>query len=380
MLSRSIQSKPRIAVIIGTRPEAIKLAPLILLLRKEKWSECQVVVTGQHREMLEQVLATFGIKADHDLRVMRPAQTLGALSARLARRLDVLIEEEKPDIIVVQGDTTTVAIASYLGFCHRIPVAHVEAGLRTGDSRNPFPEEMNRRMASLLSTLHFCPSEQARTALLVEGVVPSSIHVVKNTVIDALFLAKSAKLPKPRTLARVDFNKPTILVTMHRRESFGEPMVEVCRAITEILASYSDAQVLLPLHKSPLVRNVVVPILSRHLRVHMVEPLDYPSFVYAMVNSRFIMTDSGGVQEEAPALGKPVLVLREKTERPEAVDAGAAMLVGTNRNAIVRIAGELLKGGALFRRMGRPRNIYGDGKASKRIAAVLRRQLLKKKK
>jgi UDP-N-acetylglucosamine 2-epimerase (non-hydrolysing) len=367
--------RKRIAVILGTRPEAIKLAPVILALRNEPWADCRVVVTGQHREMLDQVLSLFKIKPHEDLHVMRRAQSLGQLSVRLMAGLDKLLREQPPDLIIVQGDTTTVAVTSYLGFCHRIPVAHVEAGLRTNDRWSPFPEEINRRITSLLATIHFCPSEQAREVLLAENLSAGSIHLVRNTVIDALFLARSALRAKPRALAGVDFSKRTILVTMHRRESFGAPMEAICRAIAAVVAAHPEVRILLPVHKSPVVRQTVLPLLAPISGVHLVEPLDYQAFVYAMKECHFIMTDSGGVQEEAPALGKPVLVLRENTERPEAVRAGAALLVGTNEQAIVSAAEELLSGGALYRRMARPRNIYGDGKAAARIVDVLREEL-----
>ncbi|MCX7869135.1 MAG: UDP-N-acetylglucosamine 2-epimerase (non-hydrolyzing), partial [Terrimicrobiaceae bacterium] len=318
------------------------------------------------------VLEFFGIEPEADLAVMRREQTLVMLSARLLAALDRALDRLRPQLLIVQGDTTTVAMASYLGFCRRIPVAHVEAGLRTRDRWNPFPEEINRRIAGLTSSLHFCPMPRAREALLAEGIPGESIHVVGNTVIDALLAARGRLGQAPPALEGVDFQRPTIVLTMHRRESFGEPMAAVCRAVAAHLDTHPEMQVLFPLHKSPEVRRMVKPLLASVPRALLVEPLDYPSFVYAMMKCRFILTDSGGVQEEAPALGKPVVVLRKVTERPEAIEAGAAVLAGTDERAIVRLCRELAVDSPLYRRMARRREVYGDGRSSARIVRKVR--------
>lgn len=367
-----LQKRYRIAVVLGTRPEAIKLAPVILALRQEPWAECFVISTGQHREMLDPVLQFFGIEPVEDLKVMRKSQSLGRLSARLLHSLDRSLDRHHPDLLVVQGDTTTVAMASYLGFCRRIPVAHVEAGLRTRDPWNPFPEEINRRIATLTSTLHFCPVPRACEALRAEGVAEASISVVGNTVIDALLIARQRLKEAPPALSNVDFRRPTLVLTMHRRESFGEPMAAVCRAVAAHLRDHPETQVLFPVHKSPQVRGIVKPIFQGVERALLVEPLDYPSFVYAMTHCRFILTDSGGVQEEAPALGKPVVVLRKVTERPEAVDSGAAVLAGTDERKIREVCAELAVNSPLYRQMAKRRAVYGDGRSSSRIVRRLK--------
>ncbi len=363
-------------LIFGTRPEAIKLAPVALYLSSVPDLEPVITVTAQHRAMLDQVLRTFQISPDYDLNAIRPRQTLAALTQRLIARLDAVLVEAKPDAIVVQGDTTTTFAAALTAFYHRIPVVHLEAGMRTWDMGQPFPEEMNRVLTTRLSALHLAATRQARDNLLGEGVAKGSVFVTGNTVIDALqWTIEHHKVVSPRIADIRDSSRPLILVTAHRRESFGEPMREIALAVSDIAASNPELQVLFPVHLNPAVGDTVRPILGHLDNVRLTPPLEYPDFALMMQRAKVILTDSGGVQEEAPALGVPVLVMREKTERPEAVEAGASRLVGTNRQRITSAVSELLNDEAAYTAMARARNPYGDGQASARVVAALRHLL-----
>jgi UDP-N-acetylglucosamine 2-epimerase (non-hydrolysing) len=357
-----------ILCVVGTRPEAVKMAPVVLELRRRPWARVRVLATAQHRQMLDQVLGLFGIQPDVDLDLMRPNQGLADLTARMLTALDGTLEAEGPAAVLAQGDTTTVLTTALACFYRRIPFGHVEAGLRTGDLDYPFPEEMNRSVAGRLARLHFAPTESARANLLREGTDPASIHVTGNTVIDALLQVAAREAPLPEG---VPDGRRLILVTAHRRENFGEPLRQICRALRTLAERNPDVHVLYPVHLNPNVTDVVRPALGAHPRVTLCEPLDYLPFVAAMKRSTLILSDSGGVQEEAPALGKPVLVLRAETERPEAVEAGVVKLVGTSESAIVAEAQRLLDDPAAYRAMARGVSPYGDGHAAERIADVL---------
>jgi UDP-N-acetylglucosamine 2-epimerase (non-hydrolysing) len=367
----------RILTIFGTRPEAIKMAPVVTALAASPGVESRVCVTAQHREMLDQVLEIYAITPDHDLDVMRANQTLPALTAKLLTRLDDVLDREKPDAILVQGDTTSAFVAALAGFYRKIPVGHVEAGLRTYDLLRPWPEEMNRQVVSRLTSWHFAPTAMARDNLLAEKVPDERILVTGNTVVDAL-LQTVAHMERRRDLmqpiegrfADVGRDRRLLLVTAHRRESFGEPMERICRAIAR-LAARGDLDVVFPVHPNPAVRSAVDAILRGLPSVRLIDPLDYLSFVFLMNRSHLILTDSGGVQEEAPSLGKPVLVMREVTERLEAVHAGTVKLVGTDDEVIVGEATRLLDDAHAYQAMSRIGNPYGDGRAAGRIAAFL---------
>ncbi len=361
--------KKHIVCIVGTRPEAIKMAPVILELRRRENFRVTVLATAQHRQLLDQVLRLFGIVPDVDLNVMRPDQTLPELTARLITGLDETLGRLAPDIVLAQGDTTTVMAASMAAFYRRIPFGHVEAGLRTGDLFNPFPEEMNRVVAGRLARWHFAPTESSRENLLREGVRPESVHVTGNTVVDALLDVSSR--PGLEIGVPLDATKRLILVTSHRRENFGEPFLRICRAVRRITEQRENVEVLYPVHPNPNVSEVARRELGGCPRITLCEPLDYSPFVAAMKRAHLIVSDSGGVQEEAPALGKPVLVLRAETERPEAVDAGVVKLVGTDEDLIVREALTLLDDPAAYAAMARGASPYGDGLAAGRIADIL---------
>ena len=360
--------------IFGTRPEAIKLAPLVNKFSNHtKYFKTVVVVTAQHRQMLDQVLWLFRISPDHDLDIMVPDQTLAQVTARALTGLDELLAKEQPDFVFVQGDTTTTFTGALAAFYHRIPVGHVEAGLRTYDRYYPYPEEINRVMTSSLADLHFAPTAGASDNLLKENIPADHIQVTGNTVIDALLDVADQEYHFSEDLQRVFTEQGTrkILLTAHRRENHGGPMENICRAVLELLACFPDVEVVFPVHMSPRVRNTVFPLLGNHPRAHLIPPLDYQAFVNAMKNAYLILTDSGGVQEEAPSLGKPVLVLRETTERPEAVDAGTVKLVGTDSERIVAETGRLLNDTSAYKAMARAVNPYGDGLASERILNIV---------
>jgi len=362
----------------GTRPEAIKLAPVIReLARHPTKFEPIVLVTAQHRQMLDQVLRVFNIKPDYDLNLMRPGQFLADVTSAVLRGVERVLLRVRPDMVVVQGDTTSAFAAAMAAFYQQFPVGHVEAGLRTGDKYSPFPEEMNRRLISGIADLHFAPTRAAKRNLLTEGVPRSLIHVTGNTVVDALKATRLSKvgciLP---VLNGIASKQRVVLVTAHRRESFGQGFEHICRALRTLVARNPDIDVVYPVHLNPNVSKPVRAILAGVPRVHLIEPLEYLPFVRLMERSYLILTDSGGIQEEAPALGKPVLVMRGVTERPEAVEAGTAILVGTDPDVIVRATERLLRSDDVYRKMARARNPFGDGRASTRIAAVLRRFLL----
>ena len=369
---------PRMHVlsIFGTRPEAIKMAPLVTALRQEPRLQSTVCITGQHREMLAQVMELFDLQADHDLDVMRPSQTLNGLHARLVAGMDDLLQTVRPDCVLVHGDTTTAAACALAAFHRQIPVGHVEAGLRSGDIRSPFPEEMNRRFVDSVSTWLFAPTPSSRDALLLEHL-PGRIWVTGNTVIDAL-AATVARLQADAALGRtlverygwVDAGRRLVLVTGHRRENFGEGFRSICAAL-HTLAQRSDVQIVYPVHLNPQVRDIVTAELSGLANVHLVAPLEYLDFVWFMQRAHLILTDSGGVQEEAPYLVKPVLVMRDVTERPEAVAAGTVRLVGTSRERIVGETSRLLDDSATYADFCRRSNPYGDGHASQRIVDAL---------
>lgn len=361
-------------VLFGTRPEAIKLAPLIELLGRPGGPfHPKVVVTAQHREMLDQVLDLFQITPDYDLDIMSPNQTLFDVSARALRGFEEILIEEKPAIVLVQGDTTSSLMGALSAFYCQIPVGHVEAGLRSYDKYRPFPEEMNRRLVSHIADLHFAPTTLAAENLLREGVDKDKVFVTGNTVIDALRETVKKKRPYGNPLLdELDFKtRRLVLATAHRRENWGLPMKNICRALLTLVEWFSDIVVVFSVHKNPKVREVVEKMLSGQERIHLIEPLEYGPFCRLMSESHLILTDSGGIQEEAPSLGKPVLVLREVTERPEGVEAGTVRLVGVSAGKIAQEASRLLSDRGEYEKMSRAVNPYGDGKASARIVKIL---------
>lgn len=364
----------KISVVFGTRPEAIKLAPVILALKTNPQFDCRVCVTAQHREMLDQVLQVFGIVPDVDLNLMQPNQTLAGLTTRAIESLDHYFSEEQPDMVMVQGDTTTVFCAALSAFYHHIPIAHVEAGLRTFNLNSPWPEEANRVFTSHLADLHFAPTATSRDNLLREGVSSERIFVTGNTVIDALFIAleKIKATPPdisglPQYLMQQGSNDPLVLITGHRRENFGEGFKNICQAISQLASRFPNVTFVYPVHLNPNVQKPVYDLIAGHRNVHLISPLDYLPFVALMARSTLILTDSGGVQEEAPSLGKPVLVMRDTTERPEAVDMGTVKLVGTNITAIVEDTTTLMTDDKAYAAMANAVNPYGDGNATARI-------------
>jgi UDP-N-acetylglucosamine 2-epimerase (non-hydrolysing) len=368
---------PRIALVFGTRPEAIKLAPVHRALRAADDLEPCVCVTGQHREMLDQVLAVFGIRPDADLDLMRPDQGLAGLTARAVAGVDGWLATAAPDLVLVQGDTTTVFCAALAAFYRGIPVGHLEAGLRTGDLRSPFPEEANRVLTTRLADLHFAPTPGARDNLLAEGVPAARIHVTGNTVIDALLEVRERVRRDPPEVPGFDATDPRhlVLITGHRRENFGPGFRAVCGGIARLADRFADHVFVYPVHLNPHVQAPVREILGGRANVHLIDPLPYLPFVRLMDRSRLILTDSGGVQEEAPSLGVPVLVTRDTTERPEAVSAGTVRLVGTDEERLVREATRLLTDETARAEMARAHNPYGDGLAAGRIVAACREYL-----
>ncbi|MGX7741679.1 UDP-N-acetylglucosamine 2-epimerase (non-hydrolyzing) [Rhodopseudomonas parapalustris] len=345
------------------------MAPVISELKRQEWADVTVVSTGQHRDLVRQILGIFSIEIDHDLDVMQDNQTLAGLSGSILFKLDPLLASEGYDLILVQGDTTSVMIASLAAFYRRIPIGHVEAGLRTHDIQRPFPEELNRLVTSLVSCIHFAPTEKARTNLLAERVSAGSVHVTGNTVVDALLEVSSKDLP---CSFPVGAGRRLVLVTAHRRENFGAPILAICDAIRELHDRFPDTEFVYPVHPNPNIRHPVHARLSELERIHLIPPADYQDLVTLMKRSTLILTDSGGIQEEAPALGKPVLVLRDETERPEAVEAGVARLVGADRERIVLETSRLLTNQADYAQMARGVSPYGDGKAARRIVDLCR--------
>ena len=356
--------------VFGTRPEAIKMAPVLQALARESGIRSLVCVTAQHREMLDQVLSLFDIRPDHDLDLMRDGQTLTQITTRALALLDPYLEESRPDLLLVQGDTTTTMAATVAAFYRRIPVAHVEAGLRTGDNDYPYPEEVNRRITTVIAAHHFAPTKRAAANLAREGIAGAAITVTGNTVIDALLgvvKMMPARLPAlPLRGSRI------VLVTAHRRENFGKPMEEIFAALRDLAAKHSDVDVVYPVHPNPRVSGPAREALAGIPGIHTIPPLEYKAFADLMAASHLILTDSGGIQEEAPSLGKPVLVLRDETERPEAVEAGVVRLVGPHREAIVKAANHLLADPKAYAAMATRVNPYGDGKAAGRIVAKVR--------
>jgi len=361
--------------VFGTRPEAIKMAPLVKELEKlQPEIECQVAVTAQHREMLDQVLHLFDIKPAYDLDIMQQGQTLFDITSRALTGLKQVLEKEKPDLVLVHGDTTTTFVAALAAFYLQIPVGHVEAGLRTRNKYSPFPEEINRTLTGVLADLHFAPTATAKQNLLAEGVAADSIFVTGNTVIDALLatVQPEYRFVDPM-LNSLDYQRQRVLlVTTHRRENLGEPMREIYQALREVVLSYPDVQVVFPVHKNPAVRRVVEEELGGLERVHLTEPMDYQPFANLIGRSYLVLSDSGGLQEEAPSLGKPVLVLRDTTERPEAVDAGTVLLVGTCREVVAAATRKLLDDRSYYEKMANAVNPYGDGQAARRIVQAIR--------
>ena len=363
----------KILLVFGTRPEAVKMCPLVQELRARRGIKTVVCVTGQHREMLDQILKTFSVTPDYDLSVMKDAQTLFDVTTGVLEGLKSVLEAEKPDVVLVQGDTTTAFAAALAAYYLRIPVGHVEAGLRTRDIYSPYPEEFNRQAVSVVSRYNFAPTEQAKENLLAEGRDAGTIHVTGNTVIDAL-----------KTTVRADYTHPElawaagkrlILITAHRRENLGEPMRHMFRAIRRVLDEHDDVRAIYPIHRNPAVRETAAEVFGGDERIHIIEPLDVPDFHNFLARSYLVLTDSGGIQEEAPSLGKPVLVMRDTTERPEGIAAGTLRLVGTREEAIYASFTELLDNAAAYEKMSRTANPYGDGHACRRIADILCRTL-----
>lgn len=366
--------KIKVMTVFGTRPEAIKMAPVVLELKKHPESIIPVVaVTAQHREMLDQVLNLFEIKPDYDLNIMAAGQTLFDITTKAMHGLDKVLTEEKPDLVLVHGDTTTTFAGALASYYHQVPVGHVEAGLRTYNKYSPFPEEMNRQLTGRIAELHFAPTDTSEKNLLQEHVPAEQIFVTGNTVIDALHHTVQDSFDfEDETLQGVDFTgKRIILVTTHRRENLGEPMRHVYKALRQLTEEFDDVEVVFPVHKNPKVREVVNEELGGLEKVHLIDPLDYEPFANLMHRAHLILTDSGGVQEEAPALGKPVLVLRDTTERPEAVEAGTVKLIGTDRERVYEEAKRLLTDDAEYHRMAESVNPYGDGHAAERIIQAI---------
>lgn len=364
----------KIMIVFGTRPEAIKMCPVINALKTQPTLEIIVCLTGQHKEMLLPVMQIFDLQADYNLEVMQQNQTLSSLTDKLLNGLDPIFTKEKPDLVLVHGDTTSAFVASLVAFYHQIPVGHVEAGLRTYDLSSPYPEEYNRQAIDLVSRLYFAPTDLAKTQLLQEGKNAKDIFVTGNTVIDAL-----------KTTVKNDYKHPLIdwlgsnkgiLLTTHRRENIGQPMKQIFTAIKRIVETHPDVKVVYPMHKNPKVREIAVDVFNNHERIKLIEPLDVVDFHNLMNNSYFIMTDSGGIQEEAPSLGKPVLVMRDTTERLEGVAAGTLKLVGTDAETIFFEADRLLKDANYYQKVSQIKNPYGDGLASKRIVNAIKKYML----
>jgi UDP-N-acetylglucosamine 2-epimerase (non-hydrolysing) len=369
MVLMKTNNKLKVMAIFGTRPEAIKMAPVVEKMKETDNIQTVVAVTAQHREMLDQVLNLFSIEPDYDLDIMQENQTLSGITSRVLKGLERVYKKEKPDLILVHGDTSTTFVGALASFYNQIKVGHVEAGLRTHDKYSPFPEEMNRHLTGVLTDLHFAPTPTARENLLQENVTDDDIFITGNTVIDALLetVEEDYKFTK-QMLNEIDYDdKKVILLTAHRRENLGQPMENIFKAVEELIINNSKTEVVFPVHLNPKVRKIANKILGNLDRVHLIEPLDYKPFANLMARSHLILTDSGGIQEEAPALGKPVLVLRDTTERPEAVDAGTVKKVGTNKNKIIESATELLRDDKAYNKIANTVNPYGDGKASSRI-------------
>lgn len=361
----------KVLTILGTRPEAIKLAPVIRELKNQAIFESKVLVTGQHREMLDQALAVFDIKPDFDLKIMRRNQDLFDITARLLSGVKTVLQQEQPDFVLVQGDTTTTFGAALASFYQKIPIGHIEAGLRSFDNRHPFPEEINRKLTSILTDIHFVPTKRASENLLREGVPAYKIFQTGNPIIDALFLVLENKKPNLAKLPTVADGKRLILITAHRRENWGEPLEDICRAVNLLIQRHPDIEVVFPVHLNPKIKKMTSDVLGDNRRVNLIEPCDYATFVHLMNKSYLILTDSGGIQEEAVSLSKPVLVMREVTERPESIEVGTSRLVGTDPETIAAAASRLLERKDEYERARRTANPFGDGKAAHRIVSIL---------
>ncbi|GAA0339972.1 UDP-N-acetylglucosamine 2-epimerase (non-hydrolyzing) VpsA [Bowmanella denitrificans] len=368
----------KVLIVFGTRPEAIKMAPLVHSLKADPRFDSRTCVTGQHREMLDQVLALFEIEPEYDLNIMQPGQTLGQVTSRILTGLDEVLAEFSPDVVLVHGDTATTFAASLAAYYRQIPVGHVEAGLRTGNIYSPWPEEANRKLTGCLTQFHFAPTETSKQNLLKEGYGAEHISVTGNTVIDALLLIRqkisgnsALQSELAASFPMLDSSKRLVLVTGHRRESFGGGFERICQALLDTAKAHPDCQIIYPVHLNPNVQEPVNRLLKGVDNIHLIEPLEYLPFVYLMDKAYLILTDSGGIQEEAPSLGKPVLVMRDTTERPEAVEAGTVRLVGTDSQVIKLALSELLNDNQAYQQMSRAHNPYGDGKACERILSVL---------
>ena len=367
----------KVMTVFGTRPEAIKMAPLVKELEKRDEIQSIVAVTAQHRQMLDQVLEIFDIKPDYDLNIMKDRQTLLSITTNGLTGMDEVIKEAKPDIVLVHGDTSTTFVGALAAFYNQVKVGHVEAGLRTYDKYSPFPEEMNRKLTGAIADFHFSPTISNKNNLLRENVDEDSIYITGNTVIDALqTTVRDDYVFSDETLKSLDFeNSRIILVTAHRRENLGEPLENICTAIKEVVDENPDVQVVYPMHLNPAVRETATSILGNNPRVHLIEPLDVEELHNAMARCYLVMTDSGGLQEEAPSLGKPVIVLRNETERPEAVEAGTVVMGGVHKEDIKKLANDILNDKSMYEKIARTANPYGDGHASERIADIIIKKL-----
>jgi len=363
----------KVLTVFGTRPEAIKMAPLVKKLKEEPGIESVLCVTAQHREMLDQVLDLFELVPDYDLNIMKQNQTISQITSNVIIGLEEVFKKEKPDIVLVHGDTTTTFATALAGFYQQVKVGHVEAGLRTYDKYSPYPEEMNRVLTGHIADLHFAPTERNRQNLLREGISEKAIHITGNTVIDALLqVADKPYTFENETLKKIDFeNRRVIAVTCHRRENLGENMEQIFSAIRDIAAEFEDTEIVYPVHMNPKVRETANKVLGNADRIHLIEPLQYQPFSNLMAKSHLIITDSGGIQEEAPSLGKPVLVVRRETERPEAIEAGTVKLAGVSRDTIYQMTKELLMDEEAYKKMAHAVNPYGDGHACERIIKIL---------
>ncbi len=363
----------KVLTVFGTRPEGIKMAPIIKVMEKTEGIENIICITAQHREMLDQVLNIFDIEPDYDLNIFKPGQTLTEITTRALEGLEKVIIETKPDVLLVQGDTTTVFSGALAAFYQKVKIGHVEAGLRSGNLYSPYPEEANRRLTGVLTNFHFAPTENNRQNLLREGYSDDRIFITGNTVIDALnYVVKEDYEFKDSNLNNIDYkNKRVILLTSHRRENIGKPMEDIFSAVRDIVNKYSDVELIFPIHLNPKVRNIAHRVFDNQERVHIIEPLDYEPFTNLMARSYLVVTDSGGLQEEAPSLGKPVLVIREETERPEGIEAGTAKLVGTQYDNVYKELDILLSNEEEYHKMANAVNPYGDGKASERIVDII---------
>ena len=363
----------KIMAVFGTRPEAIKMAPLLKALEKNENYKLIITVTAQHREMLDQVMDLFQLEADYDLDIMKDRQTLSGLSARIINKLDGILAEEKPDLLLVHGDTSSTFIGALTSFYHQIEIAHVEAGLRTHNKYSPFPEEMNRQLTGVLADLNFAPTQKAKENLLLENIAPEKIFVTGNTVIDALLSVVDPDYKfENELLKNLNFaNKKVILLTAHRRENLGEPMENIFKAVQKLTETIDNLEVIFPVHLNPVIRELSKKMLAENSQIHLIDPLDYLPFANLMARADLVLTDSGGIQEEAPSLGKPVLVLRETTERPEAIEAGTVLKVGTYTEAIYQESLKLLTDAEEYKKRSAAVNPYGDGRAVERIIKAI---------